>query len=287
MKFRNLLLTCLFLLSLSGSGSFAETLYSWTDTQGRTLQASFVKLEGNQLTIRMNGQDFPLDLSYFSPQSQNLARQLAAAASPSPTPPAPTPKPAPIPTPAPAPQKVEPAKPKLPKVLTDASALEAEHEWRSVDGRTLYAKFSSIDGTDLNILMSGGRIEQTIPLSRLSDASVEQAKKLQAIVDKQKQARAKMARDRKNMKIPELQPEDLKRYLDWTSSDGNKIEAAFVDTNEQAVTVLMKRSPDRPVEIPWERLSIESQAMAEGLKKLKIKLAPKAPRLGPYMAEKE
>ena len=287
MKFRNLLLTCLFLLSLSGSGSFAETLYSWTDTQGRTLQASFVKLEGNQLTIRMNGQDFPLDLSYFSPQSQNLARQLAAAASPSPTPPAPTPKPAPIPTPAPAPQKVEPAKPKLPKVLTDASALEAEHEWRSVDGRTLYAKFSSIDGTDLNILMSGGRIEQTIPLSRLSDASVEQAKKLQAIVDKQKQARAKMAKDRKNMKIPELQPEDLKRYLDWTSSDGNKIEAAFVDTNEQAVTVLMKRSPDRPVEIPWERLSIESQAMAEGLKKLKIKLAPKAPRLGPYMAGKK
>ena len=287
MKFRNLLLTCLFLLSLSGSGSFAETLYSWTDTQGRTLQASFVKLEGNQLTIRMNGQDFPLDLSYFSPQSQNLARQLAAAASPSPTPPASTPKPAPIPTPAPAPKKVEPAKPKLPKVLTDASALEAEHEWKSVDGRTLYAKFSSIDGTDLNILMSGGRIEQTIPLSRLSDASVEQAKKLQAIVDKQKQARAKMARDRKNMKIPELQPEDLKRYLDWTSSDGNKIEAAFVDTNEQAVTVLMKRSPDRPVEIPWERLSIESQAMAEGLKKLKIKLAPKAPRLGPYMAGKK
>ena len=287
MKFRNLLLTCLFLLSLSGSGSFAETLYSWTDTQGRTLQASFVKLEGNQLTIRMNGQDFPLDLSYFSPQSQNLARQLAAAASPSPTPPASTPKPAPIPTPAPAPKKVEPAKPKLPKVLTDASALEAEHEWKSVDGRTLYAKFSSIDGTDLNILMSGGRIEQTIPLSRLSDASVEQAKKLQAIVDKQKQARAKMAKDRKSMKIPELQPEDLKRYLDWTSSDGNKIEAAFVDTNEQAVTVLMKRSPDRPVEIPWERLSIESQAMAEGLKKLKIKLAPKAPRLGPYMAGKK
>ena len=106
MKFRNLLLTCLFLLSLSGSGSFAETLYSWTDTQGRTLQASFVKLEGNQLTIRMNGQDFPLDLSYFSPQSQNLARQLAAAASPSPTPPASTPKPAPIPTPAPAPKKL-------------------------------------------------------------------------------------------------------------------------------------------------------------------------------------
>ena len=121
-------------------------------------------------------------------------------------------------------------------------------------------------------MMSGGRIEQTIPLNRLSDASVAQAKKLQGIVNKKNQARAKLAKERKNMKIPELQPEDLKRYLDWTSSDGNKIEAAFVDTSEQAVTVLMKRSPDRPVEIPWERLSIESQAMAAGLKKLKIKL---------------
>ena len=146
---------------------------------GRTLKAEpckhhLLSWKVINFTIRMNGQDFPLDLSYFSPQSQNLARQLAAAASPSPTPPAPTPKPAPIPTPAPAPQKVEPAKPKLPKVLTDASALKPSTEWRSVDGRTSYAKFSSIDGTDLNILMSGGRIEQTIHSSRLSDASVEQ-----------------------------------------------------------------------------------------------------------------
>ena len=53
-----------------------------------------------------------------------------------------------------------------------------------------------------------------------------------------------------------------------------------------AVTVLMKRSPDRPIEIPWERLSVESQAMAEGLKRLKVKLTPKAPRLGAYVEGK-
>ena len=284
MKFFNILLILFTTLSIGKHQTFAQApsaTYSWTDTQGRTLQASFVKLEGTLLTIRMNGQDFPLDLSYFSPQSQNLARQLAAASVPAPT--TPVPVPAPV-VPQTVPEPVQPAKPKLPKILSDDSALEEEHEWRSVDGRTIYAKFSSIDGEDLNVLMSGGRIEQTIPLSRLSDASVAQAKKLQGIVNKKNQARAKLAKERKNMKIPELQPEDLKRYLDWTSSDGNKIEAAFVDTSEQAVTVLMKRSPDRPVEIPWERLSIESQAMAAGLKKLKIKLTPKAPRLGPYVA---
>ena len=89
------------------------------------------------------------------------------------------------------------------------------------------------------------------------------------------------------MKIPELSPEDLKRYLVWTNSTGDEIEAAFVDAGTSGVTVLMKQNPNRPIEIPWEKLSPESQAMAEGLKQLKIKLAPKAPRLGPYIEGKK
>ena len=82
------------------------------------------------------------------------------------------------------------------------------------------------------------------------------------------------------MKIPELQPEDLKRYLDWTSSDGNKIEAAFVDTNEQAVTVLMKRSPDRPVEIPWERFKYRIAGDGRGFKKIEDKAGSQGTKTG-------
>ena len=261
-------------------GLLAQTLQSWTDTQGRTLQASFVKLEGTLLTIRMNGQDFPLDLSYFSPQSQALARQLASAAVATPasatTAPAVAP-PVPV-TPSPVVEK-----PKLPKVLTDASALDAEHEWKSVDGRSLFGKFSSLDGQDLNIKPKGAAAEQTIPLKLLSNQSVELAQNLHALSLKKNKAQSELAGQRKNLKAPELKPEDLKRYLDWTSSDGNKMEASFVDASETAVTVLMKRSPNRPIEIPWERLSTESQAMAKGLKQLKIKLTPKAPRLGAYV----
>ncbi|MDG1138001.1 MAG: hypothetical protein P8N49_00575 [Opitutales bacterium] len=269
-------------------GLFAQTIHSWTDTQGRTLQASFVKLEGTFLTIRMNGKDFPLDLSYFSPQSQNLARQLAASVAPvaaaPPVSPTPTPTPA---RPAPASGSSKPVeKPALPKILTDDSVLEAEYEWKSVDDRTLYAIFSSLDDQDLNIRTKGSLAEQTIPLSLLSNKSVALAKKLHGIVLKKRKAQGELAKQRKNVKIPELKPDDLKRYLDWTSSDGNTIEAAFVDTSENAVTVLMKRSPNRPIEIPWERLSLESQSMAEGLKKLKVKLTPKAPRLGPYLEGK-
>jgi len=264
-------------------GLFAQAIHSWTDTQGRTLQASFIKLEGTLLTIRMNGKDFPLDLSYFSPQSQSLARQLAASVVPAPvaTPAPPQVQPAPAPV---APKPV--VKPALPKILSDDSALAAEYEWKSVDDRTLYATFSSLDGQDLNIRMKGSRAEQTIPLSLLSNKSVALAKKLHGLVLKKRKAQGELAKQRKNVKIPELKPEDLKSFLDWTSSDGNKIEAAFVDSSENAVTVLMKRSPDRPIEIPWERLSVESQAMAEGLKRLKVKLTPKAPRLGAYVEGK-
>ena len=123
-------------------GLFAQAIHSWTDTQGRTLQASFVKLEGTFLTIRMNGKDFPLDLSYFSPQSQNLARQLAASVAPVAAP-APSVSSTPTPArPALASGSSKPVeKPALPKILTDDSALEAEYEWKSVDDRTLYATF--------------------------------------------------------------------------------------------------------------------------------------------------
>ena len=65
----------------------------------------------------MNGQDYPLDLSFFSPQSQNLARQLAAASAPKPvpvTPVVPTPAPTPIPTP-PKPTSNLAPKPKVPE----------------------------------------------------------------------------------------------------------------------------------------------------------------------------
>ncbi len=275
-----LLALSIFLTGIGGLS--AQTLHSWTDVQGRTLQASFVKLEGTVLTIRMNGQDFPLDLSYFSPESQNLARQLASPAN-IPVPPSPSPVPAPVSVPAAAPAPV----PAPAKILPDDSALDAEYEWKSVDGRSITAKFSSLDGENLNVWISGGRAEQTIPLKLLAESSVTQAKKLNALAVRKKQAQSKLAQSRKSMQLPEVKAEDLKNYLSWTSADGNEILASFVAASDHAVTVLMKRSPNSPVEIPWERLSPESQALGEALRRLKVKLTPKAPSLGSYVPGKK
>ena len=44
-----------------------ETLHPWTDTKGRTLQASFISYDAaaQTVTIKWNGQVFPLPLKQF------------------------------------------------------------------------------------------------------------------------------------------------------------------------------------------------------------------------------
>ncbi|SVE19172.1 uncharacterized protein METZ01_LOCUS472026, partial [marine metagenome] len=56
----------------------------WEDANGKAIRARFIKLEGETLTIEMNGQNFDLPLARLSPDSQALARQLAGNVKPSP-----------------------------------------------------------------------------------------------------------------------------------------------------------------------------------------------------------
>ena len=56
----------------------SEILHPWTDSQGRTLQASFISLDSEKVTIKWNGQVVPIPLVSLSPESQNLAKQLAS-----------------------------------------------------------------------------------------------------------------------------------------------------------------------------------------------------------------
>ena len=51
---------------------------SWTSTDGRTIQAGFVKLEAESLVIRKDGKEFKIPLAKLSLASRNQARDLAA-----------------------------------------------------------------------------------------------------------------------------------------------------------------------------------------------------------------
>ena len=48
------------------------------------------------------------------------------------------------------------------------------------------------------------------------------------------------------MDVPSVVEADITRYHKWQSSDGNEIEAMYVDAKDSGVTLLMKRNPNKP-----------------------------------------
>ena len=246
-------------------------LHSWTDVQGRTLEARFVSLFAGTVTIEWNGQMVPLPMNSLSPQSQALANQLASSVSPTPNPLPTTPKPTSV-----LPKSEIEVKP---TVISDEVALDQEHNWQATNGSLIKAKFISIEGEDINLLMNQGRSEVTVPMSRLTKDSLALANKLNKDLTERNKMRKEEANKRKKMKVPELAESDLNQYHKWISSTGSEIEAMYVDAGEEGVTLLMRNNPNRPYELGWERLNPESQALAEGLRRLKAKLMPVNPRV--------
>ena len=241
-----------------------KQLHPWTDLQGRTLKAVFIKSDSSTVTVEWQGKVVPLPLASLNPESRALAIRLGGGFRT---------KVAPVETK----KEVEIMKP----ASSGKLSLDAEHNWKSSTGSLIKAKFISIEGDSINLALYGGRSEQSIPLVRLSEDSRQLAKKLQAMLVQQNKLQQQLAGKRKSMKVPPLVEADLGKSHSWKSSDGNLIEAIFVAANEKGVTLLMKNNPNRPYELPWVRLSPESQALGEGLKRLKEKLMPKNPAILP------
>ena len=241
-----------------------KQLHPWTDLQGRTLKAVFIKSDSSTVTVEWQGKVVPLPLASLNPESRALAIRLGGGFQ----------------------TKVAPVETKKEVVIKKPASsgklsLDAEHNWKSSTGSLIKAKFISIEGDSINLALYGGRSEQSIPLVRLSEDSRQLAKKLQAMLVQQNKLQQQLAGKRKSMKVPPLVEADLGKSHSWKSSDGNLIEAIFVAANEKGVTLLMKNNPNRPYELPWVRLSPESQALGEGLKRLKEKLMPKNPAILP------
>ena len=241
-----------------------KQLHSWTDLQGRTLKAVFIKSDSSTVTLEWQGKVVPLPLASLNPESKALAMRLGGGSQ----------------------TKVAPVETKKEVVIMKPASsgklsLDVEHNWKSSTGILIKAKFISIEGDSINLALYGGRSEQSIPLVRLSEDSRQLAKKLQAMLAQQNKLQQQLAGKRKSMKVPQLVEADLGKSHSWKSSDGNVIEAIFVAANEKGVTLLMKNNPNRPYELPWVRLSPDSQALGEGLKRLKEKLMPKNPAILP------
>ena len=130
------------LLSLSAQN---DTLHPWTDSQGRTLQASFISMDAEKVTIRWNGQIVPIPLASLSVESQSLAKQLAAKMSAATT-------------------------------VEGASGSNKLHSWTDIQGRTLQARFVRLFAGTVTIDWNGQMVP--LPMSSLSPQSQALANRL-------------------------------------------------------------------------------------------------------------
>jgi hypothetical protein len=241
-----------------------ETLHPWTDTQGRTLQASFISFDAaaQTVTIKWNGQVFPLPLNTLAPQSQELAKQLGAP------PPA-----VPAVSSSPFDDIVDEVISAMPEDTLGPEALDIDHDWTSSDGKTLSAKFISLVGDQLTIAMNGGAKEFTVPLKRFSSDSQALANLLQSLAKKHRPASPKPAVSAKPAKVvpPKLVEADLEKTHTWTSAEGGSLDANFVSADENGVELKMR---GRPLTLPWSKLDPQSVALGKALQQLAKSLIP-------------
>ena len=139
-----LTLNILFISFLSAQ----TTLHPWTDLQGRTLEASFIKSDGVTVTINWNGKVVPIPLATLSGESQALATQLST-----------------------------PSKSANPfdTIATPPSAKKL-HSWTDLQGRTLKAIFIKADSSSVTVEWQGKVVP--LPLGNLNPESKALAMRL-------------------------------------------------------------------------------------------------------------
>ena len=145
MKFTLLFSLSLFFLPVLFA--LQETLHPWTDLQGRTLQASFIKSDGVTLTINWNGRVIPIPLATLSPASQSLAKKLSL-----------------------------PATGSNPFDSITPSNSEKLYPWTDMQGRTLEGVFITADSNSVTVKWQGKVVP--LPLANLNSESKALASRL-------------------------------------------------------------------------------------------------------------
>ncbi len=52
---------------------------NWTNTSGKTIKATLVRVDGDKAILRMNGKDFPYPISNLNPDSRKIINEFADA----------------------------------------------------------------------------------------------------------------------------------------------------------------------------------------------------------------
>jgi hypothetical protein len=235
----------------------SEEVQKWTDTQGRTIEAKFVKADKLTLTIDWNGKVTTLPLTMFSASSRKLAAELQNQQTQSQTVNAPAPK-------------ID---------LTGEMELSKEYPWQNTSGQTAYGSFVELGKSDLKVLMSRGTREVLIPVDSLNKDSLALAKKLQTLATAEQKGLAALAKKRKAMKVPAVTEADLEIEHDFTNTSGQVVKAQFVDADDKMVSLLMARRSKTPFKLAWTSFADESVAKLEALRRKRVEVDNAKPKI--------
>ena len=141
-SFCKLIFFSIFFYLVSLNAEETNELHPWTDQNGRTLQAKFIKGDNASVTIEWNGQRFDLPMATLSDQSKALAKKFIQKSSSSPK--------------------------------SDSEA----QQWKDTSGRTIQAKFIKSD--KLTVTLNWNGKTTVLPLSMFDQESQIKAAKLQS-----------------------------------------------------------------------------------------------------------
>lgn len=229
----------------------------WTDKQGRTIEAKFLKLDGDKLVLDWNGKVVSLPLDMFDSKSQELARSLVKDQ---------------VPTPVPANSSV--------KINLDGKLnLNLEYPWQNTSGQTATGTFVELSKTTLKISMSRGSREVDIPVDSLNEDSLALAKKLQTLASGEQKKLAALAKKRKAMKVAAVTEADLDIEHEFTNSNGQAVKAQFIEADDKMVSLLMPRRSKVPFKLAWTSFTDESVAKLEALRRKRVEVDNAKPRI--------
>ena len=243
----------------------AKKFYDWTDTSGRTIQASFVSSTWQSVTLEVNGNQTTLPLSMFNEASQALAEKLGAFKKGNPE------------------DKPEESKASNP---TPQVNLESDldpskvYPWSNQSSQEVMGKFLDLSKNSLKILINSGRKEVSIPLDSLSKQSHSLAKNLKALINVRAKENTALVKKRKSMKVPALEESDLALEHELTNTQGQSIKAKFIEASDTMVILEMSGKP-KPLELSWSSFSDQSVATLEALRRKKAEVDSRKPKISP------
>ena len=250
-----------FIQKNAGSEKPDADVQQWKDTSGRSIQAKFIKSDKLTVTLNWNGKTTVLPLSMFDQESQIMAAKL---------------------------QSENISEPVLsnnnPVVKVDLDGeldLFAEYPWANSAGKTVSGRFLDVSKDDVKLSINRGTREVSIPLASLAKDSLSLAQKLKIMQVKVQKAGATLAKKRKTMKVPAVTDADLEIEHEFKDVNGRTVKAQFIDADDQTVSVVIKTSSRNAIPLPWDKFDSASIAKLEALRRKKLEISSRKPKIIP------